>query len=50
MDGVRALEVVRVTKRVVYPARSSAPVSPFLTVGYGAYWLVRRYRRKSDTA
>jgi hypothetical protein len=27
MDGVRALEVVRVTKRVVYPARSSAAVS-----------------------
>jgi hypothetical protein len=27
MDGVRALEVVRVTKRVVYPARSLAPVS-----------------------
>jgi hypothetical protein len=22
---------------------------PFLAVGYGAYWLVRRYRRKSDT-
>jgi len=21
---------------------------PFLAVGYGAYWLVRRYRRKSD--
>ena len=23
---------------------------PFLAVGYGAYWLVRRYRRKSDAA
>ena len=23
---------------------------PFLAVGYGAYWLVRRYRRKSDGA
>ena len=22
---------------------------PILAVGYGAYWLVRRYRRKSDT-
>ena len=21
---------------------------PILAVGYGAYWLVRRYRRKSD--
>jgi hypothetical protein len=21
---------------------------PFVAVGYGAYWLVRRYRRKSD--
>jgi hypothetical protein len=23
---------------------------PILAVGYGAYWLVRRYRRKSGTA
>jgi hypothetical protein len=23
---------------------------PFIAVGYGAYWLVRRYRRKSDAA
>jgi hypothetical protein len=23
---------------------------PFLAVGYGAYWLARRYRRKSDAA
>jgi hypothetical protein len=23
---------------------------PILAVGYGAYWLVRRYRRKSDKA
>jgi hypothetical protein len=23
---------------------------PVLAVGYGAYWLVRRYRRKSDAA
>ena len=23
---------------------------PILAVGYGAYWLVRRYRRKSDAA
>ena len=23
---------------------------PFLAIGYGAYWLVRRYRRKSDAA
>jgi hypothetical protein len=23
---------------------------PFIVVGYGAYWLVRRYRRKSDAA
>jgi hypothetical protein len=23
---------------------------PILAVGYGAYWLVRRYRRKSDNA
>jgi hypothetical protein len=23
---------------------------PILAVGYGAYWLVRRYRRKSDRA
>jgi hypothetical protein len=23
---------------------------PILAVGYGAYWLVRRYRRKSNTA
>ena len=23
---------------------------PVLVVGYGAYWLVRRYRRKSDAA
>jgi hypothetical protein len=22
---------------------------PFIVVGYGAYWLVRRYRRKSPT-
>ena len=22
---------------------------PFIAVGYGAYWLVRRYRRKSTT-
>jgi hypothetical protein len=22
---------------------------PILALGYGAYWLVRRYRRKSDT-
>ena len=49
-DLVRALEAVRVTKRVVYLARSSALVFPFLAVGYGAYWLVRRYRRKSDAA
>jgi len=23
---------------------------PVIAVGYGAYWLVRRYRRKSDAA
>jgi uncharacterized membrane protein len=23
---------------------------PVLAIGYGAYWLVRRYRRKSDAA
>ena len=23
---------------------------PIIAVGYGAYWLVRRYRRKSDAA
>jgi hypothetical protein len=23
---------------------------PFIAAVYGAYWLVRRYRRKSDTA
>ena len=23
---------------------------PVIAIGYGAYWLVRRYRRKSDTA
>jgi hypothetical protein len=23
---------------------------PILALGYGAYWLVRRYRRKSDAA
>ena len=23
---------------------------PFIVAGYGAYWLVRRYRRKSDAA
>ena len=23
---------------------------PFLALGYGAYWFVRRYRRKSDAA
>jgi hypothetical protein len=23
---------------------------PVIAIGYGAYWLVRRYRRKSDAA
>ena len=23
---------------------------PFIAVGYGAYWLARRYRRKSDAS
>ena len=49
MDLVRALEAVRVTKSGA-PGPLVGARLPFLAVGYGAYWLVRRYRRKSDAA
>ena len=32
------------------PGPIAAAGIPFLAIGYGAYWLVRRYRRKSESA
>jgi hypothetical protein len=30
-------------------AGADSNLPPILAVGYGAYWIVRRYRRKSNT-
>jgi hypothetical protein len=32
------------------PGPSAGAGLPILAIGYGAYWLVRRYRRKSDNS
>ena len=49
-DLVKAMAAVVITKQVVCLAHSLVLAFPSCAVGYGAYWLVRRYRRKSDAA
>jgi hypothetical protein len=47
-----AIELLGISSPAFAGAPAPGPIAgaglPFLAIGYGAYWLVKRYRRKTD--